>query len=159
MAEDSLPRSSRLIEALASQPQQEFGFEADAASGEFWLDYVSDVADGWNPTYAIASAVAEALTALPASHVPETLQALAILAERRAEAALQQIVAIAAVELVIALAAGQCIGARIAEQGVVEIRADQFFDAGQDVLARAERERQAAATAAAAVRFSTPSLA
>lgn len=50
---------SRLIEALASQPQQEFGFEADAASGEFWLDYVSDVADGWNPTYAIGSAVAE----------------------------------------------------------------------------------------------------
>ena len=50
---------SRLIEALASQPQQEFKFEANPETGEFWLDYVSDVADGWNSTYAIARAVAE----------------------------------------------------------------------------------------------------
>ena len=50
---------SRLIEALASQPQHEFEFVADPQTGEFWLDYVSDVADGWNPTFAVASAVAE----------------------------------------------------------------------------------------------------
>jgi len=50
---------SRLIEALAGQPQKEFAFAADPESGEFWLDYVSDIADGWNPTYAIANAVAE----------------------------------------------------------------------------------------------------
>lgn len=47
---------SRLIEALASQPQKEFAFDADLKTGEFWLDYVSDIADGWNPTYAIANA-------------------------------------------------------------------------------------------------------
>ena len=47
---------TRLIEALASQPQKEFGFEAGA--GDFWFDYVSDIADGWNPTFAIATAVA-----------------------------------------------------------------------------------------------------
>ncbi len=51
---------SRLIEALASQPQKEFSFDADRQTGEFWLDYVSDVADGWNPTYAIARAIADA---------------------------------------------------------------------------------------------------
>jgi hypothetical protein len=50
---------SRLIEALASQPQREFRFDADPATGDFWLDYVSDVGDGWNPTYAIAKAIAE----------------------------------------------------------------------------------------------------
>ncbi len=50
---------TRLIEALASQPQREFVFEANRQTGEFWLDYVSDVADGWNPTYAIAHAIAE----------------------------------------------------------------------------------------------------
>ncbi len=49
---------SRLIEALANQPQQEFVFEADPVTGDFWFDYVSDLADGWNPTYAIAQAVA-----------------------------------------------------------------------------------------------------
>ena len=49
---------SRLIEALASQPQGEFRFEPDAATGEFWLDYVSDVGDGWNPTFAIAQGIA-----------------------------------------------------------------------------------------------------
>jgi hypothetical protein len=50
---------SRLIEALASQPQREFALTSEAQDGEFWLDYVSDVADGWNPTFAVASAIAE----------------------------------------------------------------------------------------------------
>ena len=47
---------SRLIEALASQPQGAFDFAAD----EVGFDFVSDVGDGFNSTYAIATAVAAA---------------------------------------------------------------------------------------------------
>jgi len=46
----------RLLEALAGQPQGTFDYSR--APGDFWLDYVSDLGDGWNATYAIASAVA-----------------------------------------------------------------------------------------------------
>jgi hypothetical protein len=46
----------RLIEALASQPQTEFDYSQQ--QGNFWFDYVSDTGDGWNPTYAIADAIA-----------------------------------------------------------------------------------------------------
>ena len=46
----------RLIEALASQPQGAFDFAAD----EVGFDFVSDVGDGFNSTYAIATAVAAA---------------------------------------------------------------------------------------------------
>ncbi len=51
---------TRLIEALSTQPQHWFDY-SDAAdeTGDFWLDYVSDIGDGWNSTYAVASAVAE----------------------------------------------------------------------------------------------------
>jgi hypothetical protein len=49
---------TRLIEALASQPQQHFSF-ADGRR-ELWLDFVADLGDGWNSTYAIASSLAEA---------------------------------------------------------------------------------------------------
>ncbi len=66
---------SRLIEALASQPQREFAFEANRQTGEFWLDYVSDVADGWNPTYAIARAIAEPTLDLRAAN-GETVETL-----------------------------------------------------------------------------------
>lgn len=45
---------SRLIEALASQPQEAF----DYSGGELWLDYVADLGDGWNSTHAIAEALA-----------------------------------------------------------------------------------------------------
>jgi hypothetical protein len=48
---------TRLIEALATQPQDEFDY-ADC-SGDFWLDYVADTGDGWNSTYAIAAALAQ----------------------------------------------------------------------------------------------------
>ena len=48
---------TRLIEALASQPQTEFDYSQQA--GDFWLDYVADTGDGWNSTYAIADALAE----------------------------------------------------------------------------------------------------
>jgi hypothetical protein len=48
---------TRLIEALATQPQTEFDYSG--SSDGLWLDYVSDIGDGWNPTCAIAQAVAE----------------------------------------------------------------------------------------------------
>jgi hypothetical protein len=51
---------TRLIEALATQPQREFEYAANADSGEFWLDYASDIADGWNSTYAVAATIAPA---------------------------------------------------------------------------------------------------
>ena len=47
---------TRLIEALASQPQNEFDYSA--AQGDFWFDYAADIGDGWNATYAIADAIA-----------------------------------------------------------------------------------------------------
>ena len=47
---------TRLIEALSSQPQDVFDYRDH--QGEFWLDYVADVGDGWNSTYAVASAIA-----------------------------------------------------------------------------------------------------
>ena len=51
---------TRLIEALATQPQNAFNYNAAAdASGEFWLDFVADLGDGWNSTFAIASGLAE----------------------------------------------------------------------------------------------------
>lgn len=48
---------SRLVEALASQPQGYFDYSAVDAGG-LWLDYVADLGDGWNPTHAIAAALA-----------------------------------------------------------------------------------------------------
>ena len=51
---------TRLIEALATQPQRHFDYaNAADASGEFWFDFVADLGDGWNSTFAVASAVAE----------------------------------------------------------------------------------------------------
>ncbi len=56
---------TRLIEALATQPQQDFNYaNAADAAGEFWLDFVADLGDGWNSTFAVASAVAEPSLAL-----------------------------------------------------------------------------------------------
>ncbi len=52
---------TRLIEALSSQPQSWFDYSgaADAVSGDFWLDYASDIGDGWNSTAAVAHAISE----------------------------------------------------------------------------------------------------
>lgn len=47
----------RLIEALGSQPQGAFDYSG--AQGDFWIDYVADIGDGWNPTYAVARGIAE----------------------------------------------------------------------------------------------------
>ena len=53
---------TRLIEALASQPQTEFDYSA--AQGDFWFDYAADIGDGWNSTYAVADAIARPELAL-----------------------------------------------------------------------------------------------
>lgn len=47
---------SRLTEALANQPQGVFDYSG--ADTDFWFDYVSDIGDGWDSTYAIAEAIA-----------------------------------------------------------------------------------------------------
>jgi hypothetical protein len=49
----------RLIEALGSQPQSSFDYPGESGE-DFWLDYVSDVGDGWNSTYAVAEALGRA---------------------------------------------------------------------------------------------------
>ena len=46
---------TRLIEALGAQPQASFDYSQ--TDGDFWFDYVADLGDGWNPTYAIAEAL------------------------------------------------------------------------------------------------------
>src|SRR5688572_7560138 len=43
----------RLIEALGGQPQNAFDYSKEEG-GDFWLDYVADLGDGWNSTYAVA---------------------------------------------------------------------------------------------------------
>lgn len=48
---------SRLVEALASQPQGHFDYSLAGPEG-LWLDYVADLGDGWNSTHAIAAAIA-----------------------------------------------------------------------------------------------------
>ena len=53
---------TRLIEALASQPQSEFNYSAP--QGDFWFDYAADIGDGWNSTFAIADAIARPELAL-----------------------------------------------------------------------------------------------
>ncbi len=61
---------TRLIEALASQPQAEFDYSA--AQGDFWLDYAADIGDGFNSTYAIADAIATEELKLEYEGVKET---------------------------------------------------------------------------------------
>jgi hypothetical protein len=43
----------RLIEALGGQPQNAFDYSKHE-DDDFWLDYVADLGDGWNSTYAVA---------------------------------------------------------------------------------------------------------
>jgi hypothetical protein len=49
----------RLIEALASPRTARPEELTCGPGGDFWLDYVADAGDGWNSTYAIASAAAQ----------------------------------------------------------------------------------------------------
>jgi hypothetical protein len=51
----------RLLDALAAPTVEPSDFSVDEAGRprqEFWLDYVSDLGDGWDPTYAVAHTVA-----------------------------------------------------------------------------------------------------
>ena len=64
---------TRLIEALASQPQSEFDYSQQ--SGDFWLDYVADTGDGWNSTYAVADAIAQPTLEVEHGGQRETLDA------------------------------------------------------------------------------------
>lgn len=49
----------RLIEALGSQPQDLCDYRD--REGDFWIDYVADLGDGFNPTCAIAQGIATPL--------------------------------------------------------------------------------------------------
>ena len=64
---------TRLIEALATQPQNEFDYSD--RQGDFWFDYAADIGDGWNSTYAIADAMAQPALELNRDGVSETTQA------------------------------------------------------------------------------------
>jgi hypothetical protein len=61
---------TRLIEALANQPQTEFDYSVTAE--DFWLDYAADIGDGWNSTYAVADAIATPELRLEHDGVAET---------------------------------------------------------------------------------------
>src|SRR5919202_164922 len=59
----------RLLEALASKSEtaEVYDYTLDdtgAAREEIWLDYVSDLGDGSNPTYAVAYALAQPILGL-----------------------------------------------------------------------------------------------
>ncbi|MBJ6764666.1 metallophosphoesterase [Myxococcaceae bacterium JPH2] len=56
----------RLIEAVVRPQEPYFDYSSEAApNGEFWLDYVSDIGDGWDSTYTVAR-----LLALPELNLP-----------------------------------------------------------------------------------------
>jgi hypothetical protein len=56
----------RLIEAVARPQPPYFDYSTESPEGDFWLDYVSDTGDGWDPTYAVAR-----LLALPSLEVDD----------------------------------------------------------------------------------------
>ena len=59
----------RLIEAIANPNNAVHDYTAHDDGTQrtsLWLDYVGDVGDGWNPTYAVAYALAQPTLALPA---------------------------------------------------------------------------------------------
>ena len=66
---------TRLIEALASQPQADFDYSLGHAEGDFWLDYAADIGDGWNSTYAVADAIATPELTLEFAGTKETTRA------------------------------------------------------------------------------------
>jgi 3',5'-cyclic AMP phosphodiesterase CpdA len=54
----------RLIEAVVRPQPPYFDYSAESPEGDFWLDYVADMGDGWSSTYAVAR-----LLALPSLEV------------------------------------------------------------------------------------------
>jgi hypothetical protein len=57
---------TRLLEALGAMTQPLFDYSQSSKNGEFWLDYVADIGDGWNATHAVAHAIALPALTLPA---------------------------------------------------------------------------------------------
>lgn len=45
----------RVVQALAGDPKEPFNYDDQ---NEIWFDYVADLGDGWNPTYAVACLLA-----------------------------------------------------------------------------------------------------
>lgn len=52
----------RLLEALGTQPQAIFDYSQQR--GDFWVDYVADLGDGWNSTYCVARSMSQPSLAL-----------------------------------------------------------------------------------------------
>jgi hypothetical protein len=48
----------RLIEAVVRPQPPYFDYSDEAPEADFWLDYVADIGDGWNSTYAVARTMA-----------------------------------------------------------------------------------------------------
>jgi hypothetical protein len=63
----------RLLEALGGD-QQIFRYDEEAppsqAQRDIWIDYVADVGDGWNPTYAVACLLARPFLEIPSAEPP-----------------------------------------------------------------------------------------
>ena len=55
----------RVIAAIGGSPQPAFDYSQ--TDDDFWFDYVSDIGDGWNPTYAVAHQVAQSTLEVTAS--------------------------------------------------------------------------------------------
>jgi hypothetical protein len=67
---------TRLIEALASQPQTEFDYSSKGdPEGDFWVDYTADIGDGWNSTYAVAEAIGRPELRVEHRGAPESTRA------------------------------------------------------------------------------------
>ncbi|MEO7775584.1 MAG: hypothetical protein ABIT36_12465 [Steroidobacteraceae bacterium] len=62
---------TRLIEALSNQPQSTFDYSP--SDGDFWLDYVADIGDGWNSTHTVAQAIAREQLAVSSHDGPEVM--------------------------------------------------------------------------------------
>lgn len=59
---------SRPMDPLQLDPAHDYS--QDAGAGDFWLDFMADTGDGWNPTYAIARLLAEPSLAIEGASEP-----------------------------------------------------------------------------------------
>ena len=57
--------------AVAARPADaEFDYAVRHGDGDFWIDYLADTGDGWNPTYAMARLVSDDFVALDGMSLP-----------------------------------------------------------------------------------------
>lgn len=61
----------RAIEALVARKQRQPEEPPHVEGEDFWLDYVADVGDGWNSTYAVAHAIAQPALAVAEPKDPD----------------------------------------------------------------------------------------